>query len=305
MFRRFSTCLAAVSLALPLCSAAVPAEGPFSADRASLERRDPAPEWFRDAKFGIYFHWGVYSVPAFGNEWYPRSMHLLGSAENRHHRETYGDPLESGYHDLIPGFTAKHFDAAEWAELFARAGARFAGPVAEHHDNFSLWDSRVNPWNSVAMGPKRDITGELEKAVRARGMRFLTTFHHDRPGIWTRENGRVDGHYEGVKTNYPGLLEKPELKEFYGDLSRGDFLKLWLDKLVEVIDRYRPDLIWHDSWMDEIPEPLPCALFQPRRGMGDGGGGHHQTARPAAFHRGGGLRKRPHRTPHPLRLADR
>ena len=245
----------AVSIAAVSHLAAAPAEGPFSPDRASLEKRNPAPEWFRDAKFGIYFHWGVYSVPAFGNEWYPCTMYQKGSGENKHHIATYGDPVKFGYHDFIPMFKAEKFDANRWADLFVKAGARFAGPVAEHHDNFSMWDSKVTPWNAMAMGPKRDLTGELEKAIRARGMKFITTFHHERPGIWEKSPGHFDGHYAGVKTNYPDALKDPKLREFYGDVPREQYLKLWQDKLTEVIDRYKPDLIWHDAWMETIPAP--------------------------------------------------
>ncbi len=253
--RRVAGAIALSVAAISQLSAA-PAAGPFAPDRASLEKRNPAPDWFRDAKFGIYFHWGVYSVPAFGSEWYPCTMHQKGSGENKHHLATYGDPVKFGYHDFIPMFKAEKFDANHWADLFVRAGARFAGPVAEHHDNFSMWDSKVNPWNAAAMGPKRDLTGELEKAIRARGMKFITTFHHERAGIWEKTPGHYDGHYAGVKTNYPGLLKDPALRGFYGDVPRETYLKLWQDKLTEVIDRYQPDLIWHDAWMETIPEPV-------------------------------------------------
>lgn len=239
-----------------LAAVSAAAEGPFAPTAESLMRREPAPEWFRDAKFGIYFHWGVYSVPAFGNEWYPCNMFATNSAEYRHHVATYGDPATFDYTDFIPQFKAEQFDAAAWADLFQKAGAKFAGPVAEHHDNFSMWDSKVTPWNSVDMGPKRDITGELEKAIRARGMKFVTTFHHEKCGIWEQAPGRVVGHYAAVKKNFPGLLKDPKLASFYGDVPREQYLKLWLDKLVEVIDRYQPDLIWHDAWMNEIPEPV-------------------------------------------------
>jgi alpha-L-fucosidase len=229
---------------------------PFTADTASLMKREPAPEWFRDAKFGIYFHWGVYSVPAFGNEWYPCHMFETNRAEYRHHVATYGDPAQFDYTDFIPQFKAEQFNAEAWADLFQQAGARFAGPVAEHHDNFAMWDSQVTPWNAKQMGPKRDITGELEKAIRARGMRFITTFHHEKCGIWEQSPGKVVGHYAAVKKNFPGLLQDPKLAEFYGAVPREQYLKLWLDKLVEVIDRYQPDLIWHDAWMNEIPEAV-------------------------------------------------
>lgn len=234
----------------------VMAADPFTPDNASLMKREPAPEWFRDAKYGIYFHWGVYSVPAFGDEWYPCHMFVTNRAEYRHHVETYGDPRKFGYTDFIPMFKAEKFDANAWADLFARSGAKFAGPVAEHHDNFSMWDSKVTPWNAAAMGPMRDIVGELEKAIRARDMKFVTTFHHEKCGIWEQAPGRVAGHYAAVKKYFPEILQDPKLANFYGDVPREQYLKLWLDKLVEVIDRYHPDLIWHDSWMNEIPEPV-------------------------------------------------
>ena len=118
----------------------------------SLEKSNPVPEWFKDAKFGIYFHWGVYTVPAFGNEWYPRSMYIKGSPENKHHTAVYGDPFEWPYNNFITGAKDKkgnfvqfapklkseggNLDPEEWAQLFADAGAKFAGPVAEHHDGF-------------------------------------------------------------------------------------------------------------------------------------------------------------------------
>ncbi|MEJ2195278.1 MAG: alpha-L-fucosidase, partial [Ignavibacteriaceae bacterium] len=146
----------------------------------SLEKANPVPEWFKDAKFGIYFHWGVYSVPAFGNEWYPRNMYIKGSAENKHHIETYGDPSAWPYNYFITGARDKKgnfvqfapklkseggkFDPDEWAQLFADAGAKFAGPVAEHHDGFSMWESKVNPWNAKDMGPKLDLVGLLAKS---------------------------------------------------------------------------------------------------------------------------------------------
>ena len=112
-------------------SSAESAGAPFEADWASLARHEAAPEWFRDSKLGIYFHWGVYSVPAFSTEWYPRLMHLPGHAVWDHHLATYGHPSEFGYHDFVPKFGAEHFDPEEWADLFQQAGARFAGPVAE------------------------------------------------------------------------------------------------------------------------------------------------------------------------------
>jgi len=120
----------------------------------NLARVNEEPDWFKDAKFGIYFHWGVYSVPAFGSEWYPRTMHMEGTGTYDYHLEIYGSTPKFGYHDFVPMFKAEHFNPVEWAELFSKAGARFAGPVAEHHDGFAMWASDVTPWNVGDKGPK-------------------------------------------------------------------------------------------------------------------------------------------------------
>jgi len=215
----------------------------YKADWESLKKHNAAPDWFRDAKFGIYFHWGVYSVPAFGNEWYPRNMHIKSRREYKHHIKTYGDPSEFGYHDFVPMFKAENFDPDEWADLFQKAGARFAGPVAEHHDGFAMWASKVTPWNAKDMGPKRDIVGELARAIRKRGMRFITTFHHARNRIWYP---RVEG--------WPTTSEDPKLRLLYGNIPAEQFNRMWLDKLLEVIDNYQPDIIWFDSKLEVIPD---------------------------------------------------
>lgn len=237
---------------------------PYEPTWESVAEHEAAPDWFRDAKFGIYLHWGVYSVPAFGSEWYPRQMHILDTPEFHHHRETYGDPTEFGYHDFVPMFTAEHFDADEWAALFQQAGARFAGPVAEHHDGFAMWDSELTPWNAADRGPKRDIVGELEEAIRTRGMRFITSFHHARNNLWEHQNDRDgvwNGHYAPVKQNFPSLLEDPEWAILYGYLPREQFLQMWQGKLIEVVDRYQPDLMWFDFALDEIADSVQTAYL--------------------------------------------
>ena len=122
----------------------------------SLEKHPEVPEWIRDAKFGIYTHWGVYAVPAYNNEHYIQHMHneaeygKLGT--HKRHVALYGPLSEFGYHDFIPQFKGENFNADEWADLFVKGGARFAGPVAEHHDGFAMWDSEVTPFNAKAYG---------------------------------------------------------------------------------------------------------------------------------------------------------
>jgi alpha-L-fucosidase len=233
------------------------ARGPYKADYENLISHNEAPDWYRDAKFGIYFHWGVYSVPESGHEWYPCNMHRVGDTKwgiHDYHMKTYGGPVKHPYDKFVPGLTASKFDADEWVDLFVKAGAKFAGPVAEHHDGYSMWDSSVTPWNAADTGPKRDITGELEKAIRGRGLKFITTFHHARNGMQPDNIQSKSWHYSGALMDYPQILEDPKRAFLYGYMPRWRFEQLWLAKLVEVVDAYQPDLIWFDSWLDRIAE---------------------------------------------------
>src|SRR3712207_5314901 len=150
--------------------------GPFEPSLESL-RQHRVPGWYQDGKFGIFIHWGVYCVPAFGNEWYPRNMYIQGSKEFEHHVATYGPHIQFGYKDFIPQLTAANFDADAWAGLFKQAGARFVVPVAEHHDGFQMYDSALSEWNAARMGPKRDIIGELAAATRKHGLVFGVSSH--------------------------------------------------------------------------------------------------------------------------------
>lgn len=240
----------------------------FEPSWESLSTINREPEWFKDAKFGIYFHWGVYSVPAYDNEWYPRWMYVPGRDSwgghvFGYHKEHYGPVSEFNYHDFIPMFTAEHFDAAEWAALFQRAGARFAGPVAQHHDGFAMWDSEVNPWNAKAMGPQKDILGELFAELKKRDMKTIATFHHARllqryatdTAAWagnTPDPG-WDSHYP-YHPDFVTSTTDPKLRLLYGNIPAGEFHDYWLDQVVEVVDKYAPDMIWFDSWLDKIPE---------------------------------------------------
>ncbi len=241
---------------------------PYEPTWESLAEFNEEAEWLKDGKFGIYFHWGVYSVPAFDNEWYPRHMHLEGGGVYKHHVEKYGHPSEFGYHDFVPMFKAENFDAEEWAELFKKAGARFAGPVAEHHDGFSMWDSEITPWNSMDKGPKKDITGEMSKSIKKRGMKLITTFHHARN---LQRNSNNPDNLAGGDSHYPffeGMpptSDDPELKYMYGNIPEEQWNEeVWFGKLKEVIDKYQPDIIWFDSWLEQIPEDYRqkfCAYY--------------------------------------------
>lgn len=224
---------------------------PYEMTWESLQQHQD-PEWFRDAKFGIYFHWGPYSVPAFDNEWYSRNMYLKDHRAYKHHLATYGPLSEFGYKDFIPMFTAQHFDPDEWAELFQRAGARFAGPVAEHADGFAMWDTALSPFNAARMGPKRDVVGEMERAIRGQGMHFIATLHH--MWLW----GWYPTYDESVDAGspaYSGLYgPRTEPDAFKNPVPDEAFCDLFVAKVKEVVHRYRPDLLYFDARLNTIRE---------------------------------------------------
>jgi alpha-L-fucosidase len=234
----------------------VSTEGPFIPDWASLEKYE-VPEWYKDAKFGIFIHWGVYSVPAFGSEWYPRLMYMEGSPENKHQVETYGPLTKFGYKDFIPMFTAEHFDAKQWAALFKESGAKYVVPVFEHHDGFAMYDSGLSDWTVKKMGPHRDTGGELAAAVRAEGLHLGASSHrieHD----WFLEGGRKE----------PSDVNDPKYAAFYGPAhAQGsqdeenflqnwtyvspEYANDWLARDAEIVEKYHPDIMYFDWWIGQ------------------------------------------------------
>ncbi|MCG7852715.1 MAG: alpha-L-fucosidase [Methanosarcinaceae archaeon] len=218
----------------------------------SLREYKEVPKWLRDGKFGIYTHWGPYAVHAYGENttWYSFALYMEPDGEARQHFEkTFGKLTpEFGYKDLIPKFTAEKFDADEWAELFKKSGAKFAGPVAEHHDGFAMWDTRYSDWNAAKMGPKRDVVGELEEAVKKRDMKFVTAFHHAANWFFFPV---TDKRYDTGDPKYSGLYGQPHER---GAMRNQAFLDEWYGKIIEVIDNYSPDFIWFDFALDSIPE---------------------------------------------------
>jgi len=226
-----------------------------------------SPDWFRDAKFGIYAHWGPYSA-ANGNrntDWYSRNMYKEGHPNNTYHVKTFGPVLEFGYKDLIPLFTAAKFNADEWVDLYVEAGARFAGPVGEHADGFAMWGSEVNPWNAAKMGPKRDVVGEMAQAVRKRGLKFVVSMHHQWLWGWypTWDPNTDAGDPKNASLygpNYPATAQgkaRPDggFDNMYADpLPSEEFQRTWLAKVKEVVNGYEPDLLWFDNRMRTLPE---------------------------------------------------
>ncbi len=252
----------------------VAAGGPFTPSWESLAKWR-VPEWYIDGKFGIFIHWGVYSVPAFGNEWYPRNMYQQGSAEFAHHVATYGPHTEFGYKDFIPSFRAERFDPEEWAELFARAGARYVVPVAEHHDGFAMYDCSLSEWTAAKMGPRRDVVGELAAAVRGRGL-VLGASSHRAEHWWFMDGGRAfpsdvqDPRYEAFYgPARPAPSRKTKETEFVDSAPDAAFLDDWLLRTCEIVDRYRPQVVWFDWWIQHqafVPYLQTFAAYYYNRG---------------------------------------
>jgi alpha-L-fucosidase len=251
---------------------------PFHADWDSLAQYR-TPEWFRDAKFGIFLHWGVYSVPAFANEWYPRNMYIPGNPAYEHQIATYGPQSKFGYKDFIPMFRAEHFDPAAWVDLFVNAGARYVVPVAEHCDGFAMYASDMTPWNAAAMGPHRDVVGELATATRARGLHFGVSSHVAEHWWWYGGGRSFDSDVRTAMSSTPSPLEA----ELYGPAEamnppgpNGDvvgtpadakepnashlelwyppnqaWLDDWLAQSTELVDKYHPDFFYFDFFIGQ------------------------------------------------------
>jgi alpha-L-fucosidase len=224
--------------------------GPFQPTWDSLKANYKVPSWLAEAKFGLFMHWGLYSVPAHHNEWYETHMYSAGG-EGQWHVQHYGPQDKFGYKDFIPLFTAEKFDPDAWAELFRKSGARFVIPTAEHHENFALWDSAVTPFNARKMGPKRDLIGDLSKAVRAKGLKFGVSNH----GIENFQFIKAPAEMMADMKAKQADLFDPKWVDFYHVADRSDaacqkFLVDWFARNVELIDKYQPDVLWFDNGVD-------------------------------------------------------
>ncbi|MBO4720234.1 MAG: alpha-L-fucosidase, partial [Prevotella sp.] len=247
-------------------------EGPYEASWQSIAAHYRTPEWFQDAKFGIFIHWGVYSVPAAGSEWYPKHMY---NGLAKVHREKWGRQSQFGYKDFIPMFKAEKFNASEWAELFREAGARYVIPTAEHHDGFAMYDSKLTRWNAKQMGPCRDIIGELAEAVRHEGLKFGVSNHRienwdfmyplnmpkDSTDLFLPDYSDLYGPPQ-KPTEQSGMGPKALAAAANGGATEAvineaaqegrhpqsdAFLNEWELRVHEIIDRYQPDLLYFDN----------------------------------------------------------
>jgi alpha-L-fucosidase len=221
------------------------AQEKFQPSWSSLSRYR-VPDWYRDAKFGIFIHWGVYSVPAFGSEWYPHEMYQQGSEVFKHHIQTYGPQNKFGYKDFIPLFKAEKFNPDQWADLFRRSGARYVVPVAEHHDGFAMYNTSLSKWNAFNMGPKRDIIGELAIAVRKQGLAFGVSSHRIEHWFFMNGGRRFDSD-----------VSDSSYSDFYGparsekDSLTPEYMNDWLMRSIELVNKYRPQVFWFDWWIEQ------------------------------------------------------
>ena len=286
------------------------APGPFEPTWESIEKNYPGePAWLREAKFGIWVHFGPQSAGESG-DWYARRLYAPGTTAYKNHLKKYGHPSEVGYKEVLRDWNPTKLDPAALTKIYQDAGARFLMIQGVHHDNFDLWNSHYQPWNSVNLGPKRDLIGEWAKACRADGMRFGVTFHHEYTWWWWQtafgsdnEGDKKGVPYDGNLTLADGkgkwwegldprLLYGIDLREYkgvtkaaYSDWSpppAGIFTNhlpyakwyatQWALRMMDVVDQYDPDFIYTDG---TVQQPFS----RQRHGHG------HQGRRHAARHR--------------------
>lgn len=211
------------------------------------------PSWMQKGKFGIFIHWGVYSVPSFGSEWYSRNMYIQGSPEYEHHIKTYGAHTQFGYKDFIPMFKAKKFNPEEWVQLFLQAGAKYCVPVAEHHDGFQMYRSSLSHWNAYEMGPKRDVLGELTRELNKHGIVNGASSHRIEHWFFMGHGRDFDSDIKepmGCGDFYwPAMPEADHIDIDSTPVPTQEFLEDWLLRCCEIVDQYRPKQLYFDWWI--------------------------------------------------------
>ena len=233
--------------------------GPFEPTADSLKNY-LAPEWFRDAKFGIWAHWGPQAVPRSG-DWYARWMYVPGHPHYAHHLEHYGHPSQFGYKDIIPMWTAEKFDPEALMDSYVAAGAKYFVSMGVHHDNFDLWNSRHHRWNALAMGPKRDVVGAWRDAARRRGLRFGVSEHLGASHNWFYPSHQYDQFwpkmgvdYDGANPEYADLYHPKHDEPFKGHsdswyTTNAAYHQVWFNRIRDLVDSYQPDLLYSDGGM--------------------------------------------------------
>ncbi|MES2808937.1 MAG: alpha-L-fucosidase [Bacteroidota bacterium] len=243
--------------------------GPFKPTDESLKTYK-YPEWFRDVKFGIWAHWGPQAVPRQG-DWYARGMYEQGSRQNKYHVAHYGHPSKFGYKDIIPLWKAEKWDPEKLMALYKRAGAKYFVSMGSHHDNFFLWKSNLNKWNSVNMGPKKDVVGIWQKAAKKEGLKFGVSEHLAASYTWFQvahgadKNGDLQGvPYDGAGAQYADLYHTKAAKGDNAWLTTNpEYMKQWYTTVKELVDNYHPDLLYSDSKLpfDEVGRSMLANFY--------------------------------------------
>lgn len=219
-----------------------------------------APSWYTDAKLGLFIHWGVYSVPAFHNEWYSREMYDKMSPCYHYHIRHFGTHDKFGYKDFIPMFKAEKFNAESWISLFEKSGAKYIMPVAEHHDGYAMYDTEFNNYNAVKTGPKRDVLGEIKTACEKHGLVFCASNHRAEHYFFMNMGKTFNSDVNDKKYDdfYGPAYYCPELASYkMGDTANDcttispsrEFLDDWLVRCCELVDKYKPRVVYFDWWI--------------------------------------------------------
>ena len=259
------------AVAWPASSVSLPiAAGRFEPTMESLTNYH-CPDWFRDAKFGIWAHWGPQAVPMDG-DWYARHLYVQGHAQYKDHLEHYGHPSTNGYKDIIPLWKAEKWDPNRLMALYKRAGARYFVSMGSHHDNFYLWNSKLHRWNAVNMGPHRDVVGDWQKAAKKQGLRFGVSEHLGASFTWFQDSHQSDKTgplagipYDGADPKYEDLYHfaaDPNDKGWYSTNPR--WQQQWFDRIKELVDNYQPDLLYTDGGVpfgNEVGRSLIAHLY--------------------------------------------
>lgn len=230
------------------------ADGPFKPTDESLKQYK-YPEWFRDAKLGYWSHWGPQAVPRQG-DWYAKNMYIQGHKQNEHHVKNYGHPSKFGYKDILPLWKAERWDPEKLMKLFKKAGAKYFVSMASHHDNYYLWNSKIHRWNSVNIGPKKDVVGLWQKAAKKEGLRFGVSEHLAASYNWFQTSRGADKTgpmagvpYDGTDAQYQDLYHtKADSSDIRNWLTNSPaWHNRWFTVVKELIDMYKPDLLYSDS----------------------------------------------------------
>ncbi|HCE43238.1 MAG TPA: alpha-L-fucosidase [Lentisphaeria bacterium] len=247
------------------------AEGPFTPAWESL-RNYKCPEWFRDAKFGIWSHWGPQSVPMYG-DWYARHMYVEGQPQYLHHWRNYGHPSKHGWKDMVKLWKAERFNPEGLMKLYEDAGAKYFVAQAMHHDNFDNWNSKHHAWNAVKTGPKKDIVKLWHDAARKRGLRFGVTEHLGASYTWFESSKHCDKTgpyagvpYDGASHDYDDLYHPNRTEPLSSDkgwqwyTENKEFHEKWFLRIKDLVDQFQPDLLYSDGglpFLHEVKYDLP------------------------------------------------